>query len=163
MALTFIEEIANYFQANDVGTREESIFVSEMPDEETDKVALVIQEFPGGQATLNDRAPLISMGITVRATSYAEARAKAAEVFNLVHAHTDVTLENSRVLYFACGTAGSIGTDSRNRELVRMNLVAKAHAYDPEATPPPPGEEDGSDTGGGKDPNPGEFPGGGGE
>jgi hypothetical protein len=95
-------------------------------------------------------------------SAYDEARAKAGSIYEYLHAVTDVVLEFSRVLYFACNTAGSIGQDTRERELVRMNFIAKAHAYTP-----PSGDGDGGTGGdegdndsppGGKDPNPDEFP-----
>ncbi len=161
MADTFIEEIVDWMQADGIGTKGQSLFISEMPDDETDDPSVVVQEFPGGQGPFYSLAPTINMGITVRSASYAIARAKASHVYNRLHAVTGLVLENSRILYMACGTPGSIGTDSRNRELIRMSFLAKAHGY----TAPgegAQGEEDVDDGGSGdKDPNPGDLPGGG--
>jgi len=161
VATSFVEEVLDYAQAGGIGTLGDDLFVTIMPDDEGVGPTVVLQEFPGGPQPFYSKAPTINLAWTVRAKDYDAARAKMAAIGNYFHAEVDVILENSRVLFFACNTPGSIGMDTRERHLLRMAMIAKATAYTPpeeeEGEPDDGGDGDGGSPGGGKDPNPGDL------
>lgn len=121
--MPYADELALYLEQQGHGVRGTDLFVGHMPDEPD--ALLVLFETPGAAivAALVDQVEQRSLQVRARASSYDDARAKAENVYELLHGKANVTLGGGGfVLLEAKQPPFSLGRDQKQRAEWAFNL-----------------------------------------
>jgi hypothetical protein len=123
--MTLIEQIATYLQAQGIGTKGSTIFISNLPDAVDSCIAI----FDTGGLTPDIDLPTKepTFQIFIRATTYALGKEKLESIRALLHNKYNVTLvENGTYIYRinALSEGGHIGKNERGIEEFSINFKA---------------------------------------
>lgn len=121
ISASWLTDLADYLQAQSIGTLSTSLFIGNFEPEYREAVLLV----PSGGIVQNSHAKQSpSFQITVRSASYATGFAKAYSIFNLLNKKGNITQGTTRFLYFkAMGIPLQINNDILDLKRFVLNFT----------------------------------------
>lgn len=120
-----LDDIATYLQTGGVGTVGTDLFKGELPPDPDNCVA--IYEYAGQPPFVSVDIDRPGLQVRVRNKGYAQARAKIDQIYLLLHALANTTINGTRYLIVrAVQSPFSMGRDSNNLvELVQNFIIMK--------------------------------------
>ena len=121
-----INEIANYLQTQDIGTKGTDIFLSRQSDSPNDQIVIYNTGGIEPDRYLPTADPTFQ--IIVRNTNYQTGESLVADIVDALHQVTNVELEEDGTYYyyiFLMGEAGHIGRDDKGRHEWSINFICK--------------------------------------
>lgn len=122
-----IDDVADYLQAQSLGTVGTSIFESTLPDDPDNCLAVIDTGGPAQDTNLTWVRRTFQ--VIVRNTSYATGHATLNSIRSLLHKKMNASLVSGGTYYYsimAMSAGGHIGRDDSNREEFSINFEALA-------------------------------------
>lgn len=120
------DDVADYLEAQGIGTVGTDIFIGHMPDSPANCIAVIQSggEPPELVGQINDQIERPRLVVRVRNTSYASGAAKANSVLKALHTAGEVSLNGHRYLFIrAVGSVNQLGRDHELRSLFSVEFV----------------------------------------
>lgn len=124
-----IRDIVTYLQEQGIGTFGTDIFISELPNDKTDIIALMTSPSPDPDKSVPYYIQTID--IHARFKTYVDGYSKLSDIMTLLHRKYDYELENYHVyLSYSLGMINDNDRDSQRRHLFQLTMAFIYRASD---------------------------------